>query len=518
MKRTLVRQNIIYLIMKQSSIKMKLSSLKRSYILAMVVLFFGNLIQAQPISLPKNPSTSTTPKQQSALPVKTVKAPPAPSKVYKQASVRVNVNISTRILLNVEADGTTLKNEFIVNASDVGNYIYQTIYTGDATLELRLANGKSYRYNEFLSIDPDISTMDISLSSSGNIEVVTKTNADIKREMLLKRQEEANRLVSILSESVASISFREVVVVDFQSALKQMTSKDLIDRKTQMLGDNLINSLRLLQTAFFELTKQKDKIDFYRSNSNFQWIQSVREKQNIAKSNFEQMQSNWGNYAYSTLFLTRIGTYLVAIDQELVVLPSNTQVFSKKVTETNANWERIKAEEERRRSEELERIERERQVRIRKEQEEAEARERVRRLREYEYNQWDQKSGYFLTGSLPIGLELSLLASDRIGNAFGCRYFKGSSSNTKLHVYNSLILPLSGAFQGGITFGFGAVQTDQIDPKVKDAFIWDYGMSLGGRLMYVDYNWMLGLEYNYGGEVASGTFFLLGYKLSSLSN
>jgi hypothetical protein len=435
------------------------------------------------------------------------------------------VNVSTRVLLNVEVDGTTLKNEFIVNASDVGNYIYQTIYTGDATLELRLANGKSYRYNEFLAIDPDISTMDISLSSSGYVEVITKTNADIKREMLLKRQEEANRLVSILAESVPSIGSPEVLVIDFQSALKQMSSKDLIDRKTQMLGDNLINSLRILRTATLELSKQKDKIDFYRSNSNFEWIQNVREKQNTAKSNFEQMQSNWSNYAYSTLFLTRIGTYLNAIDQELIVLPANAQAFSKKVSETNANWERIKAEEERRRREESERrreeserIERERQAKIRKEQEEAEELERIRQQQEYEYKQWSQKSGYFLSGSMPLGIELSLLASDRIGNAFGCRYFTGSTLNTKLQVYNSITFPLLGSIQGGVTVGFGAEETNRIDPYVKDAFIWNYGLSIGGRLMYVDYNWMLGLEYNYGGEIASGTFFLLGYKLSSLSN
>lgn len=449
-------------------------------------------------------------------PIKTYKPAATPTKVYKQTSVKVASNVSAKVLINIESEGKNIRSEFIIGQNEVGSYLNQNIYVGDATLELRLPNGKSYRYNQFLSIDPDIATLDISLSASGYVDVVVKTNAQIREEARLRNLDLANGIVSTLSNSVVDLFYNKLAASDFSNALGQLRYKDLIDKNTQSQGEALVNAIESLQGSFNSIKGRYDDAAFYKNTANYVPVSNSRAALKQAQYAHNKMQAAWSNYTYSNLFLTRIEVYLNLVEEELKLFPWDKESFNKKVAETIANWERIQEEERKRKQLELERIERERQARIKREQEEAEQRERMRLLEQYRFNEWNNKSGVFLAGSIPFGVELGVLASDRLGNMFGFRYFSNESDYSKMQVYNCMTFPIDGAFQGGVTLGFGAQETDVINPDLEDGVFWEYGVSVGGRLMYVDHKVMLGLEASIGSESARGLFFIAGFKIGGL--
>ncbi len=489
----------------------------RFIVVCSVFLFFTPIyLKAQAINLP-----GSQPKVKKA-PIKSYKPAAAPVKTYKQHEVSINVNISAKVILIVEVDDKRLTSDFIVSATEAGSYQSHSIYSGDATLELKLPNGKSYRYNQFLSIDPDIATMDITLLSNNEISVITKTNGQIKEEKRIREKDAANEIVSTLSASVGSLDYSRVDSDNFIKALNRLKANNFIDAKTQQQGEILVNSLVSLQQTYSQVKLKASAAEFYRSNDNYILISHARADFKSVRQHLTQMENLWREYSYSTFFITRITDYLNSVETQLGYFPPNKEAFSKKVSETNANWERIKAAEEKRRVEEAQRIELERQARVKKEQEEAAIAESERKSRELLWKIENKREGIFIAGSLPLGIEMGVLDSRHLGNMFGMRYFSSDNDLKKIQVHNCMSFPIDGSFQGGLTIGFGAQQTNEkyIEPatfgEATEYAIWDYGMSFGGRFMYVDQSIMIGLEATFGAEAAKGIFFIAGFKISGI--
>jgi hypothetical protein len=478
---------------------------------AVVLLLTPSYLNAQQINLP-----GSQPKVKKA-PTKSYKPAAGPVKTYKQHEVSINVNISAKVILIVEVDGKRLTSDFIVSASEAGSYQSHSIYSGDATLELKLPNGSSYRYTQYLSIDPDIATMEISLINGYEIIVNTKTNSQIKEEKRIREKDAANAIVSTLSASVASLHDSRVDSDNFIQALNRLKENNFIDAKAQKQGVILVNSLVSLQQTYSQVKIKASAAEFYRSNDNYIFISNARADFKTVRQHITQMENLWREYSYSTFFITRITDYLNAVETALGYFPPNKEAFSKKVSETNANWERIKAAEEKQRFEEAQRLELERQARVKKEQEAAAIAERERKSRELKWEIERKRNGIFIGGSLPLGIEMGVLDSRYLGNMFGIRYFS-SNDFKKVQVHNCMSFPIDGSFQGGLTVGFGAQQTNE---KYIDSYydseiaIWDYGMSFGGRFMYVDQRIMLGLEATFGSEAAKGIFFIGGFKIGN---
>lgn len=504
--------------MKKSIINKKINLFYCRFLLACAVFLFltPSYLRAQKINLP-----GSQPQAKKA-PTKYYKPAAAPVKTYKQHSVNIYVNISAKVILNVEVDGKRLTSDFIVSASEAGSYQSHSIYSGDATLELKLPNGKSFRYTEYLSIDPDIAMMEISLINGYEIVVNTKTNSQIKEEKRIREEEAAAEIITALAGSVALMDNYRVDTDKFILSLRQLKDKKLIDAKTQKQGEILVNSLSGLQANYNALKEKSKEPEYYRSNTGYVYVSNARADFKTVRQNLTQMENLWGEYSYSTFFITRITDYLNLVETQLGYFPPNKEAFSKKVTETNANWERIKAAEEKRRTEEAQQMERERQIKIKAEQEAAAIAENERIEREKRWVLYGKREGCFIAGSLPLGLETGFINMNELGNMFGMRYFSSGNDLKKIQVHNCMTFPIAGTIHGGLTVGFGAQQTNEkyIEPAAfgedTEYTIWKYGLSFGGRIMWVDEKCMLGIEATFGAEAAKGIFFIAGYKISDI--
>lgn len=478
------------------------------------LLIAGINLNAQFLNLPEEPKTSKK------APAKPYKAPSVPAKSYKNRDVQVRVDISAKVILNIEAEGKTLKSEFTVTNAEVGGFYSRNIFCGDATLELRLPNQKSFRYDQFLSIDPDIARLDIALVN-GNIAVTVKTNAQLTEEKQKRALQAANELIAVMSNTVSDCkNFNAASKNTFMSALSKLRENNLVNVNTQKQGEILVNALESLTKTHGQLNGKAQSIEFYRNNSNYVLVNNARADFNKTQQSLNQMVLLWGAYQYSNAFITRISSYLSTVQSELSYFPKNKEAFDQKVQETVANWERISAEEEKRRVENAQRIEQQRQARIKQDEEAAAEGKRIRLLEQNKFDEWNNKSGAFFAVSLPLGIEFGVLASDRLGYTFGFRRLSAFPETwPKYQLHNSMTFPLSKTFQGGVTVGLGAQPTDEyffntLYDEVTRA--WGFGLAIGGRLMIVEQKFMLGLEATFGSPIAQGFFLIAGFKIGSI--
>ncbi len=444
----------------------------------------------------------------------------APAKTYAQSSIKVKMDVSAKLIINVDADGKILRNEVVFSGSDVNTYLEERIYNGDATLEVKLGNGKSFRFNEYVRIHSDLSSLDIAFNN-GLLNVKTKTKSQILEEINQRKIQMANDLVSSLRSSVLNLNEYNVSELDYKNSINQLKYKDLIDSKLHSACLELLASIQKSQGSYFNVKGEINNIEFYRSNSNYSLVYAARTDYSSLENSFNKAYKLWQHTSYSNSFLNRVKEYVDLVRNDLGNFPESKEAFFKKVAETTANWERIKAEEERKQKEIQERLAAERQARILREQEEARQREIQLRLEQERYRVWSGRSGAYLSASFPLGLELGVLASDRMGNVFGLRYKTNEEELTRLQIFNCFTFPISGPIQAGVTLGFGADQYkyEVFSPnpyqEVQEYF-WDYGASFGARIMYVDQKIMGGLELLFGSECASGFFLVAGIKIGDL--
>jgi hypothetical protein len=502
--------------------------------LGFVLLLLSTTVSyGQKISLPGSanpPKTKAAPKPYKN-PAPVVSSQPA-AKVAT-TEVRIVSNVSAKLIFRIYVNGRNITNEIIVNKEDLGSYKMATLAIGDASLEIQLNGQKSYSFPDFFAVTNDLANIEV-IQQGGQFYMNRKTRTQLKEEAQLKVEMRFAELVSELESSIKGLYLNTFASNSFNQSIRNLLTEGFIDKRIYDLGISFSGKITELNQSYEKVKTQTLKAEFYKFQNNFVIISAARTDLNAAKSQWEAFYKGWTQKFTNTTFLENFSTYLKMVQNDLNNLPSNQANFNAKVADVLANWEKIKAEEERVALVKKEALERERQRQRELEQERLRQIELEEERKLAAYLKWNRRSGIFGGISWPLGIEFGVLAPDRMGNMWGLRYSNTTSneaplpwislekSRTKYEVHNCMTFPVAEVFQLGITVSMALeTYTDNLyyggtlqNEKKGN----DMDVGLGVRGMYVEERFMAGLEYIYGFNdgIAGGLFLVVGYKLGNL--
>jgi hypothetical protein len=483
------------------------------------------VLHAQSIALPTKPTPKPVVKPSPVVIPKPQPVTPAPVKNYPQVEVALKLDVSAKLIIRTDVEGKTITQDIVFTTDDVGNFRSELLYVGSAQIEIKLANGKTYMQMEYLSIPKDLRIMEV-FFNNGNIVVNKKTQSQIMEESKRQREQELLSLVNSLDLCVADLRTKSLPTYTFENSIIKLYEKDFIPKSNYDAAIGISGRITAVQNSLPKVESKIKDIAFFKYETNFMLVSLARTDLKALKSQYEILKKSWSLKEDGVIY--KISMYIDHAESILNQFPASQEEFNKKVSQVLRDIEAIKLEEERKeklRIEEeasrqrviQERLERERLKKLADERQAKLNREREEAEQQAIYDDWSSKSGVFLAGSTPIGIEIGVLSSDRVGNMWGFRYSAANQIDSmKLLFHNSFTFPIVGPIQMGITLGLGTQKSAQKNSEGDP--MWNFDFGIGGRLMYVDHYIMLGAEYIYGmnNGMAGGLFFLGGIKIGGL--